>query len=312
MKSHDTTSIPDADKALLAPPASDLMRILQYLQRIAARYRSMHRQTRRVAALRLHAYEKNGKRYYCARTKQDGKWKDSYLGTARHPVVRQLQKRRLLEKLISNIEQDIRLLETCIAELKPIQPDVIMAAIPKAYQADPLELLSHAAKGAYGYDNGSSGGDGGYGPDHPAFAMVHDLLAAHDMRLLQRKKELHPEHLTHRTARGQFVRSKSEVVIANSLFARELLYLNEPLIEFRGSFLAPDFLILSPHDYSIVFWEHWGLLSKPGYLERNVEKLKDYQAAGFTPGNNLIITSDTLDGDLDSYQIERILDAWFK
>lgn len=308
MKSHDTTNDPNAGRNALTPPASDLAHILQHLQRLADRYRNMHRQTRRVAHLRLHAYEQSGRRYYCARTKQNGKWMDSYLGTAAHPAVRQLQKRRLLEELISSIEQDIRILEQCAAGLKPIQPDAVMAALPKAYQADAFELLAPAGTGK------GSGPDGtnGYGPGHPAFAMARDLLAAHDMRLLQRKKELHPEHLTHRTARGQLVRSKSEVVIANSLFARELPYLNEPLIEFRGAFLAPDFLILSPYDYFIVLWEHWGLLGKPGYLERNMNKLKDYQAAGFTPGNNLIITSDTLNGDLDSYQIERILDAWFK
>lgn len=312
--------------ALQHPPGSDLVRILANLRSLSDRYRTLYRQTRNYSALRLRCYDKNGRRYYLARSKVDGQWKDSYLGTDANPTVRILQKRRYLKELIDRIDHNIQLLERAASDFQSIDLNTVMGDLPRAFQTDPLTVINPSEKAA-DHATEIAAKRMSHMPEQKTveifsqsalknetdalFGIASPLLSTHGMQLLQRKKILHPEHLIHRTAKGLLVRSKSEVIISNCLFARSLPYLNEPLIACGNKFLSPDFLVLSPAGDEVFLWEHWGLLTKPGYLEDNLEKLQAYQMAGFTPQNNLIITADTTDGDLDSYRIERILDLWF-
>lgn len=280
--------------ATACPPA--FLQHRNYLERLLTQYTSALQRTRNVAHLHLLSNCCGTRRYYYARMKQNGTTRRIYLGTKDNPTVQQLQRRRILQELVANAEADLKALDELIAAYRTTDPSAVINGLPKTYHIDLSTLF----------------------PPDMRYAVGKELLLRHNIQLLERKEPLHPEHLIHRTASGILVRSKSEVIIVNSVFSRVIAHLYEPLLLFVNQktgekiFLAPDLLLVSPLDGSLILWEHWGLLSKPGYLERNVEKLKDYQAAGFTPGNNLIITSDTLDGDLDSYQIERILDAWFK
>ncbi len=296
MHTNDDTAVDGSPRELIS--------LYRQLDGICQNYRTALNQTKSVAHLRLATKVSRGRRYYEARMRRQDQPRRIPLGTAENPTVQKLQARRLLQALINNLEYDMALLEKTIPRYRPTDPDVVMAGLPLAYQADPAKLFTIT----YG-TNSLSPADGSSGS--PLQQIAKEQLAAHGIRLLQRTRPLHPEHLTQRTAKGPLVRSKSEVVISNSLFARNLPYLNEPLIAIGNAMLAPDFLIFSPRDVSFYLWEHLGLLAKPGYLESNLEKLRDYQTAGFTPGNNLILTSDTTDGDLDSYRIERILDLWF-
>ena len=285
----------DPAEGLAACPSSFLMH-RNYLQRLLAQYTNALHKTRNVAHLHLYAQRKGNKRYYYARMRQNSTIRKIYLGTKDNLTVQQLQRRRLLQKLVSNTEADLKALEQLIAKYRSTDPAPVMSGLPGTYHMELSTLFP-----------------GGMRRDISA-----ELLQHHGMQLLERKKPLHPEHKTQRAATGERVRSKSEMTIVNCVFSRGIAHLYEPLLLYiiketgKKVFLAPDLILISPIDGSLLIWEHWGLLGKPGYLERNMNKLKDYQAAGFTPGNNLIITSDTLNGDLDSYQIERILDAWFK
>lgn len=277
-----------------ACPSSILLH-REYLQRLLAQYtRALHR-TRNVAHLHLLSHRRGARRYYYARMRQNNIIRRIYLGTKDNPTVQQLQRRRLLQELVSNIEADLKALDELIAAYRSTDTVSVMNTLPDTYCMDLSSLF----------------------PIDMRQRISNELLQHYGLQLIERKKPLHPEHKTQRTATGIWVRSKSEVAIVNSVFSRSIVHIYEPLllrtIKETGQkvFLAPDLLLVSPIDGSLIIWEHWGLLSKPGYLERNMSKMKDYHAAGFTPGNNLIITSDTRDGDLDSFQIERILNAWF-
>jgi hypothetical protein len=70
----------------------------------------------------------------------------------------------------------------------------------------------------------------------------------------------------HRTARGDdLVRSKSEVIVADALFDRELPYLYEAPLAFPGELPRhPDFTIARP-GHPTVYWEHLGRLDLAGY-----------------------------------------------
>lgn len=111
------------------------------------------------------------------------------------------------------------------------------------------------------------------------------------------------EHLVHRTRRGELVRSKSEVIIANLLHDAGIDYMYErPFTgEITGGLARPDFTIIDPGGDEIL-WEHLGMLDRDDYL-RSWETKRDWYARnGFTVGQNLFISSET-NGIIDSQHI---------
>lgn len=111
----------------------------------------------------------------------------------------------------------------------------------------------------------------------------------------------------HRTDRGDFVRSKSELVIANVLHALGLDYFYERKIEGRntGGKMLPDFVFVSTKDELLV-WEHLGMLDKPEYRERWDIKRRWYEDNGFIQGVNFFVSRDESNGSLDSQVIRKI------
>lgn len=115
------------------------------------------------------------------------------------------------------------------------------------------------------------------------------------------------EHLIHITSYGEKVRSKSEVIIANELYAAGISFKYEQkLILPDGKSLLPDFTISL--DGKEVIWEHLGMLSDPDYRRRWEEKKEKYLQCGISEANkNLIITSDKPNGGIDSCTIAEII-----
>jgi hypothetical protein len=123
----------------------------------------------------------------------------------------------------------------------------------------------------------------------------------------------HPfEHrLIHRTARGDLVRSISEVVVADALHAESIDYHYEKALRGPdGVDRYPDFTAEDPASGVTVYWEHLGMLSNPEYARRWKEKLEWYGAMGLEPdgpendkGERLVISENRLDGAIDSAHI---------
>jgi hypothetical protein len=122
--------------------------------------------------------------------------------------------------------------------------------------------------------------------------------------------------LIHRTERGDLVRSKSELVIADKLHARGVDYTYEqPLVLPNGCIRYPDFTITDHARGVIFYWEHLGLLDDPGYRVRWERKRAEYFAAGIKPYEDgggpegtLIETCDQPGGSLDAAEIAALID----
>lgn len=115
------------------------------------------------------------------------------------------------------------------------------------------------------------------------------------------------EGRTQRTMSGILVRSKSEVILADTLTALDIPFLYEAEVrltdeEGKEVVLHPDFTILCP-DGSVIYWEHLGLLQDRDYAQSFVKKLHVFHRNGFTIGQNLIVTADDCSGHIDSLQI---------
>ena len=125
------------------------------------------------------------------------------------------------------------------------------------------------------------------------------------------------EGLIHRTERGDLVRSKSELVIADKLHARGIDYAYEqPLVLRNGRTRYPDFTI-ADHARGVTFiWEHLGMLDDQGYRARWEGKRAEYLACGIGPHEDgggpegtLIETRDEPGGRLDAAAIASMIDG---
>ena len=100
-----------------------------------------------------------------------------------------------------------------------------------------------------------------------------------------------------------FVRSKSEVIIANMLFDEEIPFSYEtPLYASDGTMYLPDFTVkFKGEDY---YWEHVGMLDKPDY-KAHWEKKKKWYDTNF-PGKLLT----TYEGNNLSLEAKKIIDEY--
>lgn len=122
------------------------------------------------------------------------------------------------------------------------------------------------------------------------------------------------EYLRFETDRGELVRSKSELIIANILyqFRDQLHYRYEAALELKKCqfTIHPDFTIMSRRTAKIVYWEHAGGLGQGDYADDFARKMNAYIREGIMPGKDLIVTYETKEVPLDVSVVRRILKTY--
>ena len=123
------------------------------------------------------------------------------------------------------------------------------------------------------------------------------------------------ERLIHRTVRGESVRSKSEVIIANLLHAKGVDYRYEEPLEIDGITKYPDFTIDDDNTGEKYYWEHLGMLSDVAYRRRwegKVKWMRDHgifpREEGGGPNGSLFVTQDSPNGGIDSEAVSRLIE----
>ncbi|MGO4889957.1 AAA family ATPase [Anaerobacillus sp. MEB173] len=125
------------------------------------------------------------------------------------------------------------------------------------------------------------------------------------------QKRYFEEKLIHKTVRGEMVRSKSEVIVANILDKMKIEYSYEEPLEVNGKTYIPDFTLRCQG--KTAYLEHLGMLRNKSYKKHWDEKRANYERVGISETlGNLIITEDGLDGSLDATLIERKIQTWIK
>lgn len=119
------------------------------------------------------------------------------------------------------------------------------------------------------------------------------------------------EGLIHRTkpdssGKTLFVRSKSEVIIANELVSAGIKFDYEKLIEEDGRRCIPDFTF-GTADGDTIIWEHLGMLGVPEYRASWEKKLGFYKQMGYKEGENLFTTADHDNGSIDSAEVLQVI-----
>lgn len=113
------------------------------------------------------------------------------------------------------------------------------------------------------------------------------------------------------TDRGERVRSKSELTIANTLYRLGIPYRYECAFCMKGGRVVyPDFTVMNVRKRIIIYWEHRGMMDDHDYSRNAVLKNKEYMRSGLILGDNLIITEETSANPLGTDEIDIIIKAY--
>ena len=111
--------------------------------------------------------------------------------------------------------------------------------------------------------------------------------------------------------KGEKMRSKSEVIIANILYLLGIPYHYEYPLELKnGRTIYVDFLILDVRNRKEIWYEHFGMMGFMDYADFNTDRFSDIVAAGLIPVDNFIVTFETYNKPLDTRTIFRIFEPY--
>lgn len=116
------------------------------------------------------------------------------------------------------------------------------------------------------------------------------------------------------TPRGEKVRSKSEWMIACMLADAGVPYRYEEIVPLHaefGVFLHPDFTVLNKRTRKVYYWEHFGRMDDPKYIDESyMPKINDYYNFEFLPGEKLLMTFESKHHPLDTTQVKRLIEQF--
>lgn len=114
------------------------------------------------------------------------------------------------------------------------------------------------------------------------------------------------------TLRGERVRSKSEVIIADRLFTNGIPYKYECPLMVGQNTIYPDFTLLRVSDRKILYLEHNGKVGDQVYGDDMVDRLNKYTLAGIYQGDRLFMTFESANRPLDVRVVDKMINDLFK
>ena len=123
------------------------------------------------------------------------------------------------------------------------------------------------------------------------------------------RKEFYNDSPEFYTAKGERVRSKSEVIIADTLGREGIPYRCEYPVYIKGiGIFYPDFMILDVKKRREIIWEHFGKMDELEYVQNFVSKINYYERNGYFLGDNLICTFETYVKPLNPKVVKSIVE----
>ena len=115
------------------------------------------------------------------------------------------------------------------------------------------------------------------------------------------------------TEKGERVRSKSEIIIANLLGKEGVPYKYEYPLALKdkststGKMISrdiyPDFTVLNIKLRREIYWEHFGMMDEPEYLKKALDKIQLYENNGIFLGEQLIATFESRSNPINTNDI---------
>ena len=113
----------------------------------------------------------------------------------------------------------------------------------------------------------------------------------------------------YKTLNGEYVKSKSEVIIADRLAHYNIPYVYEVTTfdDDWNNMRKPDFFILNRRSRQMFFWEHMGRMGDPKYAVDNQIKLEGFAKQGIILGKNLIISFECSERPLSTEYVDTLI-----
>lgn len=213
---------------------------------------------------------------------EDGK--KEYLGEDRKDLIKELAKKKHYEKMLATAKREREKLSRCIKILTTGQQ---IADIDKVYPS-----LHKAVQKLIGPFNIT---DDGYA-----------LKWLKDNTRLKNRKQLNGQY---KTLKGEYVKSKSEVIIADRLTFNGIPYVYEAsaVLDDWMSTRYPDFKILNKRTRKEYYWEHLGMMGDEEYAVGNQVKIEQFAKNGIILGKNLILSVECKDRPLSTEYVDTII-----
>ncbi|MBR6150690.1 MAG: hypothetical protein IKQ25_05365 [Lachnospiraceae bacterium] len=127
------------------------------------------------------------------------------------------------------------------------------------------------------------------------------------------EKNPYPEQGKYETIQGEYVRSKSEKILADTFYKMQVPYRYEAQLNLGlGRNVYPDFTCLNVRKRKTIYWEHLGLLDMDAYANKNHEKLALYEQNGILLGDTLMISFETAECPLNTTVLRKKIEAILK
>lgn len=127
------------------------------------------------------------------------------------------------------------------------------------------------------------------------------------------KKDFRDDAPEYYTDKGERVRSKTEILIANALTKHDIPYRYEAPLYLNGhGTIHPDFTVLNVRLRKEFYWEHMGMMDDFEYVEAALLRIEMYEKNDIFPGNKLILTHETARRPINSRNIEKMIFQYLK
>jgi len=221
---------------------------------------------------------KYGAQYYFRKNKRDKNGK--YLLKSQFKLAKQLVQQNYNKRCLKKVESEIALIEQLVQKM----------AQGKIAETENGENLVSSRKALV-----------------ETATLGPNEYAAKWSSISYKAKETWRESALYQTANGEKVRSKSEVMIADTLKRCGIPYRYEYPLHLPKYTVYPDFYCLNLRTRKEYYWEHFGLMDDPDYVAKTMEKLSVYEKGKYFPGSSLIITMETKNWILTPQRIERVI-----
>ena len=251
---------------------------------------------------------------------KDRTGKCTYLGKTKRKVIIHYATKRYLKELRIAAKKEIAQLNKCLDILKTDKSGI--SDINEVYDSLPEPIK----------------------PFVKPLSLSDDDYAKRwqEGNLVVKRKRIHAEDDYHRyrTMRGDYVGSKSEAIIADRLYANNIPYHYEvaftpeaeadtsrPVFDMYGRLMGyevlgadpfdrdtlhPDFYVLNKRTRKAYYWEHLGKLNDQKYCTENLNRLVRIIDAGYTIGEEILITHEDSHNPLRLESIDEIIEKYLK
>lgn len=125
------------------------------------------------------------------------------------------------------------------------------------------------------------------------------------------QNENYPQQKMYKTVTGQYVRSKSEVIISMILHKYHIPFRYECALRLGERVIYPDFTIKHPKTGKIYYYEHFGRMDDAAYCKKACAKIELYSLNGIIPTIQLLATFETSDNPLTPEAVEQLVKQYF-